>query len=467
MKKWLIIIGSFIACLALGFLVYSLIEGNVEVQLLESENITVTAKTSYQDAGYRVLRNGEEISKENYQVEEKNNVNIEKLGDYKVTYDIKYHFHKIHLERIVKVVDDIAPEITTNILEIKRDYCSKKDKETLSFTALDNYDGDLTNKVQINETEDNITLTVVDNSGNQKEIVIPISYDKKPDPIFKLNGSKSVSVKVGEKYIESGAVYTDGCGKKIDEVIKITGNVDTSKVGTYKVTYSLKNGKTLTRSVNVYKPSSTTSSGKGKTLYLTFDDGPGVYTKKILDTLAKYNVKATFFVTNQFPKYISLIKDEKEQGHVVAVHSYTHNYNVYKSVSAYIDDFNKMNNVIAKYTGSKSKIFRFPGGSSNTVSKKYAKGVVKQIANKMISDGYQYFDWDVSSGDASGASRSKIYNNVVNGAKNCSKCVILMHDIKYNTAYELDNILKTLTTKGYKFGTLKTSGPIVHHKIAN
>ena len=126
-----------------------------------------------------------------------------------------------------------------------------------------------------------------------------------------------------------------------------------------------------------------------------------------------------------------------------------------------------MNDDILKYTGSRSRIFRFPGGSSNTISRNYARGVVKAIASRMTSDGYVYFDWDVDSGDAAGASRSKIYNNVVNGVKKCSKCVVLMHDIKPNTVNELDNILKTLTSKGYKFGTLSVNSPTMHHSIAN
>ena len=240
-------------------------------------------------------------------------------------------------------------------------------------------------------------------------------------------------------------------------------------MGTYTINYSVSDGTKTTRKVIVYKETQSvvTGSGNGKILYLTFDDGPGPYTKQILNTLAKYNVKATFFVTNQFPGYVSLIKNEKEAGHVVAVHTYTHNYNVYRSVDAYVSDFNKMNAVIEKYTGSKSRLFRFPGGSSNTVSRQYAKGVVKKIATKMTNDGYVYFDWDVTSGDASGASRSKIYSNVVSGASWCKKCVILMHDIKSNTANELDNILKTLTQKGYRFGTLSTSSPTAHHTIAN
>ena len=467
MKKYLIIIGSFIACLALGVLAFYLLGGNVEAKLNGSTETIVTVNTNYEDAGYELLSFGDKIDSSKYTVVEGNNIDINNIGEYRFFYDIKYRLKNFHLERIVKVVDNVSPEITTNIRSIERDFCTKKDKVKLEYSALDNYDGDITDKVIATEEESSITLTVIDANKNKKEMIIPITYAKKPENIFKLNGNSNVSIKVGGKYTESGASYTDGCGKKINEQIKISGNVDTSKVGTYKITYSLQNGKSLTRSVNVYKQSANTSSGKGKTIYLTFDDGPGVYTKKILDTLAKYNVKATFFVTNQFPKYTYLIKDEKAAGHAVAVHTYTHNYNIYKSVGTYVNDFNRMNNIIEKYTGSKSKIFRFPGGSSNTVSRKYARGVVRQIANKMTNDGYKYFDWDVSSGDAAGASRSKIYSNVVNGASRCSKCVILMHDIKYNTAYELDNILKTLTAKGYKFGTLSTSSPTVHHAIAN
>ena len=101
---------------------------------------------------------------------------------------------------------------------------------------------------------------------------------------------------------------------------------------------------------------------------------------------------------------------------------------------------------------------------------------VKQI-QLMIQDGQMPsskpnftewdFDWDVDSSDAAGASRSKIYSNVVNGVKHCSKCIVLMHDIKANTVNELDNILKTLTSQGYKFGTLNINSPTVHHTIVN
>lgn len=469
MKRLWIILGSIFSVITLGVGLYFLEESFTEVILHGGESVNVTVKTEYKDLGFDVTHNNRILAKDKYTYKEESNVNTNELGKYKVTYDIKYHLRSFHLERIVNVIDDVKPEINVNLDKIQRDYCTKKDKKKLTYTAIDNYDGDITSKIEKTEEEDSVTLKVVDASGNENIFVVPIDYGKKPENYLKLNGSKTIYVTLNGKYSEKGAGYFDGCGKKLSDKIAISGTVNTKKTGTYTITYSIASGKKITRKVVVYKPSSSvvTGNGNGKIIYLTFDDGPGAYTKKILNTLAKYNVKATFFVTNQFPGYVKLIKDEYQAGHAVAVHTYTHNYNIYKSVDAYVNDFNKMNNVISKYTGTTSRLFRFPGGSSNTVSRSYAKGVVKKIANHMTNAGYRYFDWDVSSGDAAGAGRSKIYKNVVNGVKYCSKCIVLMHDIKSTTANELDHILSTLTSSGYRFGTLSMSSPTVHHKIAN
>ena len=469
MKKLWIILGSIFGFLGLIVGLYFLEESYTEIILHGDKEINVTVYSEYNDLGFDVVHNNKLISKNKYTYKEESNIDTSKLGKYKISYDVKYHLRKFYLERIVNVVDDVKPEIKASVEKLERDYCTRKDKNKLTYTAIDNYDGDITENIVKEEIDDIIILKVTDANGNTEMLNIPIDYGKKPDNVLKLNGSSTVYVTLNGKYNESGAAYYDGCGKKLDEKVTISGSVDTKKVGTYTITYSIASGKKITRKVIVSKPVQATisGSGNGKILYLTFDDGPGAYTKQILNTLAKYNVKATFFVTNQFPGYVSLIKNEYQAGHAVAVHTYTHNYNIYKSVDTYVNDFNKMNNVIEKYTGNKSKIFRFPGGSSNTISRKYAKGVVKKIANYMTSAGYKYFDWDVSSGDASNASRTQIYNNVVNGAKRCSKCVILMHDIKPNTANELDHILSTLTSAGYRFGTLNINSPTVHHSIAN
>ncbi len=467
MKK-LIVILSIIGTISIIVGVLWLIYGRIEVKLIGDEIISATYNEEYHDPGFIITKNDKEMDQNSYTVTSNNDIDITKLGEYHLSYDIKYHLRSFHLERIIKVVDNIKPEINTNFESISRDYCTKKDKDKLEYTVIDNYDGDITDKATVEELDDNYIISVSDTNNNENTLSIPIVLTEKPKDIFKLKGNSTVYVTTNSKYSDSGVTYTDGCGNNMNNQVTTTGKVDTSKNGEYTITYSVGNNK-LTRKVIVYTPSNTSSSsgGSGKVIYLTFDDGPGVYTEKVLNTLAKYNVKATFFVTHQFSNYVSLIKKEYEAGHSIAVHSYTHNWNIYKSVDAYVDDFNKMNNDILKYTGSYSKIFRFPGGSSNTISRNYSKGVVKAIASKMLNDGYQYFDWDVDSGDAAGASRSKIYNNVVNGVSRCSKCVVLMHDIKPNTVNELDNILNTLTSKGYKFGTLSVNSPTVHHSIAN
>lgn len=467
MKK--IILFSILGFISLLIALYFIEESYTDV-ILHGGDINTTVYEEFNDPGFDLYHNNREISKDKYTYETNNNIDVNNLGDYVVSYDIKYHLRKFHVERKVKVVDDVKPVITANLEKIERDYCTRKDKKELTYEVNDNYDGKITENITKEEIDETVVISAKDRSGNIGTLVLPIDYGTKPSNAIKLSGNSTVYVKVNGTYKEQGAGYYDGCGKKLDDIVKIEGEVNTKKTGTYTINYSVADGTKKSRKVVVYKESESviTGSGNGKILYLTFDDGPGPYTKKILNTLAKYNVKATFFVTNQFPGYVSLIKDEFNAGHTVAVHTYSHNYNIYKSVDAYVKDFNKMNDVIYKYTGTRSRIFRFPGGSSNTVSRSYSKGVVTKIAKYMTNEGYKYFDWDVGSGDTDGSgSRSKIYNNVINGAKTCKKCVFLMHDIKVNTANELDHILSTLTSKGYRFGTLSTSSPTVHHSIAN
>ena len=467
MKRFVVAFGlTGIICLLIG--VIWLIYGKITVKLNGNDTVITTVYHEYQDLGVSVYRNDFLLNKDKYELTIDSNINKDVLGVYNETYHINYHGRIFKIGRTIKVIDDVIPEINTNVSKVVRDYCTKKDKDKIKYSVIDNYDGDITTNASIEEVNDNYVIKAVDSSNNESELKIPIELTEKPKDIFKLKDSSSIYVVKGSKYKDSGYTYTDGCGNKIDENIKLEGNVDTSKNGTYKVSYTNSKGDKLVRTVTVYTPSvNNGGSNKNKVIYLTFDDGPGSYTSKVLNTLAKYNVKATFFVTHQFGGYVNLIKKEYEAGHSVGVHSYTHNWNIYKSVDAYLSDFNKMNEDILKYTGRYSKIFRFPGGSSNTVSRSYSKGVVKATASKMASLGYQYFDWDVDSSDAAGASRSKIYSNVVNGVKHCSKCIVLMHDIKANTVNELDNILKTLTSQGYKFGTLNINSPTVHHTIVN
>lgn len=108
-------------------------------------------------------------------------------------------------------------------------------------------------------------------------------------------------------------------------------------------------------------------------IYLTFDDGPSAdITPHILDILAEKNVKATFFVIHFSDNNAELVKREAESGHTVALHGYSHTYSeVYASADACLENFRKIQEQVYETIGKKANIIRFPGGSSNTISRKY------------------------------------------------------------------------------------------------
>ena len=205
-----------------------------------------------------------------------------------------------------------------------------------------------------------------------------------------------------------------------------------------------------------------------KVIYLTFDDGPGPYTQQLLDVLDKYNVKATFFVVNK-PRYNYLIAKEYEAGHSVGVHAYLHKYaKVYESDEAYFEDFRDMNEVVKEQTGSYTNLLRFPGGSSNTVSKNYSQGIMSRLTEEVEKQGLHYFDWNVTSGDAGETTDTdEVYKNVIKGVGNRSWSIVLQHDTKGFSVAAVERIIKWGLENGYTFLPLDENSPGAHHRIAN
>jgi len=139
-------------------------------------------------------------------------------------------------------------------------------------------------------------------------------------------------------------------------------------------------------------------SDEEKSIYLTFDDGPSDrVTPKILDVLKEEGVKATFFIVGKSAetrRYI--VKREYEEGHCVAVHSYSHEYgDIYSSPKELMSDIDKCNKLIYEVTGEYSTVYRFPGGSFT---------VGENFIAEVISKGMRYVDWNASTRDA------EIYN---------------------------------------------------------
>lgn len=200
-----------------------------------------------------------------------------------------------------------------------------------------------------------------------------------------------------------------------------------------------------------------------KIAYLTFDDGPSLNTARNLDTLKRYGVHATFFVNGHTGTFSEqMYRRIVNEGHVLGNHTYSHDYqSIYKSVATFQQDVDKLQSYIGEITGVKPKIVRFPGGSNNTVSYSAGgKGITLEIAKDLRAKGYQYFDWNVDSADASAITQSKniILNNVLNQSKGRSKVIVLMHDSepKTTTADALPQMIEGLKAQGFEFRTLHT-----------
>ena len=199
-----------------------------------------------------------------------------------------------------------------------------------------------------------------------------------------------------------------------------------------------------------------------KLCFLTFDDGPCANTGEVLRILKEKDAKATFFVTNQASakNHRHYLKEIVADGHAIGIHTATHDYNkIYKSETAFFNDLNEMGNIIKEEVGYFPKITRFPGGSSNSYS------LTKQLVYSVYAKGYQYFDWNVSSGDASAKKvPATIAANVINGAKGRDSICVLMHDLHKETAQALPAIIDGLRAQGYVFMPLTVDNYGYHHR---
>lgn len=200
------------------------------------------------------------------------------------------------------------------------------------------------------------------------------------------------------------------------------------------------------REDSVYNPSE-------KTAYLTFDDGPSVRTKEILDVLDEYGVKATFFVIgNKNEEDKKLYKEIVDRGHTLGMHSQTHMYNrIYESTESFLEDYSQLFATIVNETGEQPVLFRFPGGSNNSYMTR--NGTVDGIKEEMETRGFTYYDWNVSAEDAKYKyiSAEDIALNVLEGSRYKNLAVVLMHDSanKQTTVDALPAIIEGLKEQGF------------------
>ena len=472
----------------------------LEFKLLGDKELTLTYGAEFEDPGAQARFWGTNLLKDVQEVPviSEGAVDTSKVGTYELFYSTSIRYRDLfwdqiqsgYLKRIVHVVDENAPVITLNHIEGYYTLPGQTYVEE-GYSACDGYDGDLTDQVAVTTDGETVTYKVTDSSGNTVVVTRTIFYDDPIAPEITLQGESQITITEGDAFTDPGCTASDNCDGDVTANIVVSGTVDPNIPGTYTLTYTVAdawgNEVSIQRTVVVeVKPTEPPTEPpyvpppppkvpeeplppNGKVIYLTFDDGPGRHTSRLLDVLAKYGVKATFFVIHT--GYMDILPRMVQEGHTVAIHAYNHNYDViYANDSAYLADLEKIQNEIYSYTGQTTTMVRFPGGSSNTVSRWTSPGIMTRMTQKLDELGYRYFDWNVDSNDAGGASSSyEVYCNVANTIAKSSRSsfVVLQHDIWGFSVNAVEDIIVWGLANGYTFAALDMNSPSCEHKVAN
>lgn len=451
--------------IVLGYKLYKLVSFPL---LLKDTHITIEiGEPFHPEENIKAVLFGDKNS-----VKEKGKIQTDKLGTYPFTYVYKDKEYLVEVEvvdttppvfEVVPLDIDVGMKVSANsaVKNIK-----DKTKTTVSFK--EDYDFKAPGTIEV-------CVIVRDEGGNtsEKTTKATIVLDKEK-PVLK--GVEDITIYPQSSFdLKKGIAVTDNRDPNAKlEIDK--NNFDSSKPGVYTIEYSARDrsgNTTMKKRIITVKSNENTNSNeqnKEKIVYLTFDDGPSVNTAKILDILDQYHVKATFFVIGGNSSYYPLIKEAHQRGHTIALHSYSHDYGyIYSSVDAYFKDLEKIGNIVKQQIGFVPKYIRFPGGSSNTISKNYSSGIMSILSEEVQKRGYQYYDWNWDSSDAAGNNRpvSSIVASATGGQSN--KLNILFHDAgaKSTTVEALPQIIEFYQKRGYRFEGIHDDSYIPHHNINN
>ena len=447
-----------------------------QFHIMTGQEIEADLDAPYEDPGVYAVLTGRVfgIWKKHLPVRTEGVVNTSELGTYELTYLTDYLFREYRCTRTVNVVDRTPPEITLNR---RKEYYVNwlEGYEEEGYAAWDNVDGDLTSRVKAERQGNLIVYSVTDSAGNEAVAERLPDYTVGPPAIW-WSGEDNMHIPAGFSFTEPDVSAADSFGNDLTDLIQVQDSVIPWRAGTYQLLYSITNraGDTerAVRTVTVEAvPVPATAEPEEKTIYLTFDDGPGPYTDKLLDVLDQYSVRATFFVTCDQPDFFRCIARAHAAGHTVGIHTASHVYSeIYSSEEAFFEDFQKVRDLIFEQTGEYPSICRFPGGSSNTVSE-FNPGIMTRLASDVRDLGYQYFDWDVYSGDAGGkgaaAESDTVFANVTEGIGDSHHAVVLQHDIKGFSVDAVEKIILWGLENGYTFRALDAGSPPAHFDIAN
>lgn len=474
--KWIlgVILGLTLLAIGAYVTVFHINQFSLEVQLEGEPEMYVEYGEAYTEPGVKAVLYGTLFWKDGICPEEAvvsidNSVQQDKLGKYQVCYTAQLEWLTDSAQRTVRVVDSESPVIT--LVSSEEPLLAGTPYEEEGFTATDNYDGDITDRVVRNESYGLVTYTVLDSSGNPAYVEREIPYYDPLPPEIWLNEGEYLVIPTGTIFEDPGFTAADNVDGDMTELVEVEGEVVWYEPGLYELTYSVtdgfENSTTVTRQVEVQAlPRPQIQTPQGKVIYLTFDDGPGPYTRDLLEVLDRYGVKATFFVVDS--GYDSVIREIVQQGHSIGMHSVTHDYyQIYESPEAFFTDLLSMQQIIYDNTGVMTTLMRFPGGSSNTISR-FNRGIMTTLSEAVQDAGFQFFDWNVDSCDAGGAKTAdEVVENVIAGVQGRRVSIVLQHDIHEYSVEAVEQIILWGLNHGYTFLPLEQDSPNGHHGVVN
>ncbi len=458
-----------LALVGFAFFAFKVNQFSLVIDLKGEETVILEFGDAYIEPGVELILRGTHLFPNGIAVNLSHLICLGEVDENSVgTYTLDYRGSLFDLSaessRTVMVVDSVSPVITLYEDPAKRWH--------IGYTAYDNHDGDITDRVKCAETLGRMSFAVTDSSGNPAYVEKAVPFYDIAGPEIELVGGDSYVIPVGFRYSEPGFTAIDNADGIMTENVLSEGEVNWFVPGTYPITYtaidSAENETKVIRNVEVVaKKRPVIEMPEQKTVYLTFDDGPGPYTEKLLDVLDAYQVKATFFVKNS--EYNEWMKEIVDRGHSIGIHSVTHDYaSIYASPEAYFEDLRGMQEIIQENTGVITTLMRFPGGSSNTVSAGSYLGIMSLLSEAVQDAGYQYFDWNVDSNDAGGARNTQtVAKNVIQGIEKEKVSVVLQHDIHGYSVDAVEQVIQWGLERGYQFLPLTENSPGFHHPIAN
>lgn len=421
---------------------------------------------------YDYIRKYYNVDKEDVVFE--SDVNNQECGEYKIKY---FYLNKTRSLKVI-VKDNIAPsfDIVNRKIFLNETIEASSMVENIkdqTKTVVYFYEDYIFNEEKTYPVE----VVVEDEYANKTKKKAYILVESKDIEAPQLSGIDTLEIREGQSIDLTKNVVKYDDHDLNPQLIVDDSQFDMNKSGEYSVIYTVKdssgNQTVSNRKVLVKSKYSNIEAKKDgiKTCYLTFDDGPSYNTPKVLDILDKYNIKATFFVTGTHSDSYQYINEAKERGHSIGLHTYSHDYEeIYTSLAAYLKDLKKIKQLAKEQAGVDTNIIRFPGGSSNLVSKKYNVGIMKRLVKKVVDEGYQYYDWTCVNGDGENV---KTVNGLIKMAKqetgDLEDIMFLMHDGSSNdaTVEALPSIIEYLIDQGYIFKAIDETSPTFHHTVQN